>query len=61
MTSDTISIPRKEYESLRKKATLFEHFVESEKLTKEELESIQKALNGQTFSKSEFLKKHADL
>lgn len=57
----TISIPKEEYDYLKIKADLFDHFIESEELTKEELEKIKKALKGPFLSKAEFLKRHTHL
>lgn len=57
----SIVIPKKEYDFLKKKAELFDHFVESEELTKEELAQIKKSLRGPFLSKAEFLKRHPNL
>jgi len=59
--SSTVSIPREEYDFLKKKADLFDRFVESEELDKEDLAKIRKALKGPFLSKSEFLKRHSDI
>tara|TARA_Y100000294_G_scaffold125461_1_gene116875 strand:+ start:1155 stop:1343 length:189 start_codon:yes stop_codon:yes gene_type:complete len=61
MTTKTITIPKREYNSLKKKATLFEHYVESESLSEEELTHIKKSLKGPFLSKSEFLRRHPHL
>jgi hypothetical protein len=58
---EQIKISKKEYELLKKKAKLFEHYVETEELSKEELAKIQKALKSPSLSKSEFLKRHPEL
>ena len=51
-------IPKDEYDLLRHKADLFDHFVEVEELSKEELAQVKKALKGPFLTKSEFLKRH---
>ena len=56
--SQTITIPKEEYDLLKNKAELFEHFVETEGLSKKELNQIKKALKGPFLTKSEFLKRH---
>ena len=59
--SESIAIPQEEYDLLKNKAKLFDHFIETEELSKEELKKIKKAMKGPFLSKSEFLKKHSDL
>jgi len=59
--SSSISIPKEEYVFLKRKADLFDSFVESESLTKTELMKIKKALKGPFLSKLEFKKRHPDL
>jgi len=59
--TDSITIPRDEYDSLKERASLFDHYVETEELSKEELKQIRKALKGPFLSKSEFLKRHPHL
>lgn len=54
-------IPKEEYDLLRNKADLFDHFVETEELSDEELADIKKALKGPFLTKAEFLKRHKDL
>lgn len=61
MPPETITIPKREYDSLKRKANLFEHYVESERLSKEELNQIKKALKGPFLSRSEFLRRHTNL
>jgi len=56
--SDTIMIPKEEYDLLKHKADLFDHFVEVEELSKEEIALVKKALKGPFLTKSEFLKRH---
>ena len=56
--SETIMIPKEEYDLLKSKADLFDYFVETEELSKEELDSIKKSLKGPLITKSEFLKRH---
>jgi len=57
----SISIPKEEYDYLKRKADLFDHFVESEELSKKELQDIKKALKGPFITKSEFLKRYPHL
>lgn len=57
----SVIIPKEEYDELIKKATFFEHYIETEELTKEELKEIKKAMKGPFLTKSEFLKKHPEL
>lgn len=57
----SITIPREEYEELRIKASLFDHFVEIEELSAEELVKIKEALRGPFLTKEEFLKRHPEL
>ncbi len=57
----SITLPKEEYDLLKKKAVLFDHFVETEELSKEELEKIREAMKGPFLSKTNFLKKHSEL
>lgn len=57
----TLMIPKQEYDLLKSKADLFDRYVETEELTKEELAIIKEALKGPFMTKSAFLKKHSDL
>mgnify|MGYP001612192906 FL=1 len=59
--SETIMISKEEYNLLKNKSDLFDHFVETEELSKEELDGIKKALKGPFLTKSEFLKRHKDI
>lgn len=59
--SGSIAISKDEYDLLKTKADLFDRFIETEELSKEELEQIKKAMKGPFLSKSEFLKRHKDL
>ncbi|MFH0876230.1 MAG: hypothetical protein V1859_09910 [archaeon] len=61
MSDTSVMVPKDEYDMLRAKAELFDHFVETEDLNEEELKSIKKALKGPFMSKFEFLKKHPQL
>lgn len=54
--SDTVVLSRDEYDILRSKAELFEHFVATEELSASELKKIDMALKGSFISKEEFLK-----
>jgi hypothetical protein len=58
MSETSIIIPKDEYESLKIKADLFDQYIETEELTKEEEIAISKALKGPFLTKSEFLKRH---
>ena len=57
----TINMPKEEYDELLKKSKLFDHFIETEELTEEELKEINKALKGSFLTKAEFLKRHPEL
>ena len=57
----TIAIPKEEYDLLKQKAALFEHFVETETLTGSELARIRKAMRGPFLTKSEFLRRNPHL
>lgn len=59
--SESIAVPKDEYDLLKHKADLFDHFIETEELSKEDLEKIKKAMRGPFLSKGDFLKKHSDL
>ena len=56
-----INIEKGEYEELVRKAHLFDHFIEVEALTQDELKQIRKALKTHRVSESEFLGRHPDL
>ena len=58
---DTISLSMDEYEELLRKASFFDHYIETEELTKDELKAIKEALKGPFMTKKEFLKKHPEL
>ncbi len=57
----TISVPKEEYDQLIEKASLFDQFIGTEELTKEELKQIKEAMKGPFLTKSELLKRHSDL
>jgi len=59
--SDTVAVPKQEYELLKRKADLFDHYVETEELDAAELHIIQNALKGPFLSKTAFLKKHPEV
>jgi len=61
MSDASVMIPKDEYEILKKKADLFDHYVETEELSESELSKIHEALKGQLLTKSEFLKRNPDL
>lgn len=54
-------VSKDEYEHLKIKADLFDHYVETEEITKEENKAIKRALKGPFLTKSEFLKRHKNL
>lgn len=54
-------LSKKEYELLKNKADLFDKYIETEELSKKELEEIKSALKGNFLTKNEFLKRHKDL
>jgi|TARA_Y100000310_G_scaffold309740_1_gene354181 hypothetical protein len=55
---DAITISKQEYDTLKNKADLFDHIIEIEELSEEELSHVKKALKGPFITKSDFLKKH---
>ena len=57
----SITLPTQEYEELVRKATLFDHYLETEELTDEELRLIEEAMKGPFLTKAEFLKRHPEL
>lgn len=57
----TLMIPKQEYDLLKNKADLFDRYVETEELSKEELSQVKEALKGPFMTKSAFLNKHPDL
>jgi hypothetical protein len=61
MSDATISIPKDEYEALKAKADIFDQFIESEELTDDEIDRINKAIKGPFLSKSEFQRRHRHL
>ncbi|MBN1968886.1 MAG: hypothetical protein JW870_05930 [Candidatus Delongbacteria bacterium] len=61
MSDSSIMVPKDEYDMLRTKADLFDHYVETEELSKEELSKVKKALKGPLLTKLEFLKRHPEL
>ena len=61
MSDSSVMIPKDEYDMLKSKADLFDRFVETEELSKDEISAINKALKGNLLTKSEFLKRHPEL
>ena len=59
--NDSVCTPKAEYDDLIMKATLFDHYVETEELTSEELSGLKEALKGNFITKAEFLKRHPEL
>ena len=59
--TETITLPKDEFDVIVNKAKLFEHYVETEELPRAELKQIKKALEGPFLSKKAFLKKHPEL
>ena len=54
-------IPKEEYDLLKNKADLFDRYIETDELTKDELRKIKKAMKGPFLTKSEFLRRHPKL
>ena len=61
MSDSSVIVPKDEYDMLRTKADLFDHYVETEELSEEELSKVKKALKGSLLTKLEFLKRHPEL
>ena len=61
MSDAAIMIPKDEYDLLKTKADLFDRYIETEELTKEELAGIREAMRGPFMTKAEFLKRHPEL
>ncbi|MBI3412740.1 MAG: hypothetical protein HY051_01500 [Candidatus Aenigmarchaeota archaeon] len=59
--AETITIPRREYEDLKKKADIFNTIVETERLSATELRRLEKARRGSSITEGEFLKRHPEL
>jgi hypothetical protein len=59
--SDVVTLPKDEYDILKQKADLFDHFVETEELSPRELARIQQALKGPIMTESDFIKRHPEL
>ena len=57
----TVVIPKQEYDDLRVKAELFEHYVQTEEINGRELSRIKRALKGPFIAQSEFLRRHPSL
>ena len=55
---ETVQISKSEYDILKNKADLFDHFIETEELSKQELIQVKKAMKGHFLTKSAFLRKH---
>lgn len=60
-SSENISIPKEEYETLVHKSAIYDQIVESEELTKEEIERLEQARLGKSLTEEEFKKKHPEL
>ena len=56
-----IQIPKEKYEELKQKAEEFDKIVETEGLTREELDRLETARKTPLLTKEQFLKKHPDL
>jgi len=54
-------ISKEEYQLLKRKAELFDHYVENEELAPGDLAHIKKALQGPFIKKEEFMKRHPEL
>ena len=61
MGEASVIIPKDEYDLLKSKADMFDHYLENEELDEEELSQLKKALKGPFLTKAEFLKRHPEL
>lgn len=61
MSEASVIMPKEEYDLLKSKADLFDHYIENEELDEQELSQVKKALKGPFLTKSEFLKRHPEL
>lgn len=59
--AETITLPKKEYETLKHKAELLDNIIETEGLTNEEIMQLEEARLGKSLTEGEFLKKHPEL
>lgn len=57
----TVCIPKEEYDELIQKASLFEHYVKTEELSKDELKKIEESMKGPFMTKLGFLRRHPEL
>ncbi len=61
MSDASVMMPKEEYDALKRKADLFDHFIETEELSEDELKAVKDALKGPFLTKTEFLKRHPEL
>lgn len=61
MPANTITISSKEYKLLKYKSKVFDHFIETEQLSKDEIDKIRIALKGPFVSEEEFIKRHPEI
>ncbi len=59
--AETITIPRREYEDLKKKADILNTIVETEQLSATELRRLERARRGASITEGEFLKRHPEM
>ncbi len=59
--TETVTLPKKEYESLKHKAELLDNIIETEELTVDEIKNLEEARLGKSLTEEEFLKKHPEL
>ena len=59
--SESVTLSKDKYDIMKNKADLFDHFIETEELSKEELVNIKKAMKCPFMTKSEFLKRNPHL
>jgi ribosomal protein S13 len=59
--SETLIIPKEEYDLLKNKADLFDRYIEVEELSDKELKQIKKAMKSSFLTKSEFIRRHPEL
>lgn len=58
---EKVCIPKKEYEVLVYKSSMYDEVVEEEGFTQSELARLEKARLGKSFTEQEFLRRHPEL
>lgn len=59
--AEIVTIPKSEYDSLKKKADILNNIVETEQLSAIELRRLERVRRGASITEEEFLKKHPEL